>query len=125
MNNVEHVSLNALAKILGRSKSGLHYLEKTGHISRNSLGKFDIAEVQRAIAKNVDETMAHRRKSGVAAGVRSSVRTPLRTPVRTSRAGDSNTCKMMLDGKLVTIEQAEAERDRCLAMAARLKEKFR
>lgn len=125
MNGIEPVSLNALAKILGRSKSGLHYLEKAGHIKRNSLGKFDIAEVQRAIAENVDQTMANRRKSDGAPGVRTLVRTSVRRPVRTDRAGDSNNGdKLMLDGKLVTIEQAEAERDRCLALLADLQRNY-
>lgn len=102
------VSLNALAKILGRSKSGLHYLERAGHIRRNFQGKFDIAEVQRAIAETVDQSMAHRR--------RKQCRAP---DVRTRAADRSNTRRMVrLDGKLVTIEQAEAERDRCLKLLA-------
>lgn len=121
MNSIEPVSLNALAKILGRSKSGLHYLEKAGHIKRNSLGKFDIADVQRAIAENVDLTMANRRKTDGKTGVRTAVRTGVRTVGRES----SNTDGMvMLDGKPVTIEQAEAERDRCLAMLADLQRNY-
>jgi len=105
----EPVSLNALAKILGRSKSGLHYLEKRGHIKRNLLGKFDIAEVQRAIATTVDQAKAHRRKA------------PNSPDVRTRAISRSNKPGMVrLDGKWVTIEQATAERDRYLALLAEL-----
>ncbi len=118
MKETEPVSLNALAKILGRSKSGLHYLEKVGHIKRNSLGKFDIAEVQRAIAKSVDRAIANRRKLNGSPGVRTSV-------VRTGAASGSNTDgKVRIDGKLVTIEQAEAERDRCRKLLAEFRMKY-
>ncbi|WP_338690414.1 hypothetical protein V5279_28945 [Bradyrhizobium sp. 26S5] len=115
-NTASSVSLSALAKILGRSKSGLWWLEKSGHIKRNALGKFDIAEVQRAIAETVDQTMAHRRK------VRAPVRTAaVRTTLEERRSNGDD--EVLVDGKWMPIEQAIALRDRYLALAAELKER--
>ncbi|WOH70669.1 hypothetical protein RX330_20445 [Bradyrhizobium sp. NDS-1] len=108
------VSLNALAKILGRSKSGLHYLEKAGHIRRNSLGKFDIADVQRAIAETVDQSMAHRRKPPSPI-VRTAV---VRTAHDDCSNGDRE--RVFVDGKWIPVEQAEAMRDRYLRLLAEL-----
>lgn len=114
-NPASAVSLSALAKILNRSKSGLWWLEKTGHIKRNALGKFDIAEVQRAIAETVDQTMAHRRKL------------PVRTDVRTTPADCSNSTdgerEVFVDGKWMPFEQAKAMRDRYLQLLAELNER--
>jgi hypothetical protein len=117
MSNTEPVSLNALAKILGRSKSGLHYLEKSGHIKRNSQGKFDIAEVQRAIAETVDQTMSHRRK------VRSAVRTEGVRTAEDDRSNDDADREVFVDGKWIPFEQAKAMRDRYLQLLAELKDR--
>ncbi|MDN5003981.1 hypothetical protein ACFQZO_24390 [Bradyrhizobium sp. GCM10027634] len=114
-NTDSSVSLNALAKILGRSKSGLHYLEKAGHIRRNSLGKFDIAEVQRAIAETVDQTMSHRRKVPVRTG---DVRTALGS---CSNSDDDR--EVLVDDEWIPIEQAKAMRDRYLRLLAELNER--
>src|SRR4051794_40732152 len=99
-NTASAVSLSALAKILDRSKSGLWWLEKAGHIKRNSQGKFDISEVQRAIAETVDQTMAHRRKA----------RGPVRTEgVRTAAEDDRSNAErqVFVDGKWIPFEQAK------------------
>lgn len=56
--NSEPLSLNALAKVLGRAKSGLHRLARNGQIPRLPDGKFDLAAVQKALAANIDPSRA-------------------------------------------------------------------
>jgi hypothetical protein len=114
MSNTEPVSLNVLAKILGRSKSGLFYLERAGHIQRNSQGKFDIAEVQRAIAESVDQTKSHRRKGVRTQGVRTRAET---------RSNSGEEVEVRVDGRWIPIERAKAMRDRYLALLAELNER--
>lgn len=51
---MEDYSLSALAKVLGRAKSGLHKLAKSGQIPMLSNGRYNLASVQAALASNVD-----------------------------------------------------------------------
>ena len=51
---MEDYSLSALAKGLGRAKSGLHKLAKNGQIPKLANGRFDLAAVQKALAANID-----------------------------------------------------------------------
>lgn len=63
---VEDYSLTAIAKILGRAKSGLHKLAKSGQITALPNGRYDLATVQRALSVNIDP--ARRRGVHLASG---------------------------------------------------------
>lgn len=53
-------SLSALAKVLGRAKSGLHKLAKSKQIPQQLNGKFNLAAVQAALASNLEPGRAKR-----------------------------------------------------------------
>jgi hypothetical protein len=53
-------SLTALAKVLGRAKSGLHKLAKNGQIPQLSNGRYDLAAVQKALDSNLDPSRRKR-----------------------------------------------------------------
>jgi hypothetical protein len=53
-------SLTALAKVLGRAKSGLHKLAAKGQIPKQENGRFNLAAVQAALKANLEPSRAKR-----------------------------------------------------------------
>ena len=79
---MEDYSLTAIAKILGRAKSGLHKLAKAGQIQALPNGRYDLASVQKALAANIDPS--RRRAAHPAAGERPGEQKPARVNAPTS-----------------------------------------
>jgi len=52
--NGERLTLSELARRLGRAKSGLHKLAAAGQIPKGLDGLYDVAEVEAALAANID-----------------------------------------------------------------------
>jgi hypothetical protein len=50
----EDYSLTAISKILGRAKSGMHKLAKSGQIPKQMNGRYNLAAVQAALAANIE-----------------------------------------------------------------------
>jgi hypothetical protein len=109
---IEYLSLGALAKALGRDKSGLSRHAKRGTIPKRSDGTFDLEKVRLALAKNVDLAMARparRRVDGQQStpGLRSTRQrsTPIddREPV-----SGYDIERILVDGKFMKVGNAEA-----------------
>jgi len=111
---VEYLSLGALAKRLGRDKSGLSRHAKNGTIPRRSDGKFDLEKVKTALTKNVDLSKARTVDRRATTPVDASTSTPRQraqrsTPIdRRAPVGGYDVEAILVDGKFMTIRNAEA-----------------
>jgi hypothetical protein len=122
---VEYLSLGALAKALGRDKSGLSRHAKKGTIPKRSDGTFDLEKVRLALAKNVDLAMARPARRRVARlqstpGLRST-RQQSTPPIdeREPVAG-FDVERILVDGKFMTIGNAQALAETYRAALAKL-----
>jgi hypothetical protein len=109
---VEYLSLGALAKALGRDKSGLSRHAKRGTIPKRSDGTFDLEKVRRALKENVDLAMARPARRRVDGQQSTSTSTSTRqrsTPIdeREPVAG-CDVERIMVDGKFMTVRNAQA-----------------
>src|ERR1700722_18672445 len=122
----EYLSLGALAKALGRDKSGLSRHAKKGTIPKRSDGTFDLEKVRLALAKNVDLAMARPARRRVARlqstlGQQSASTRQRATPVdeREPVAG-FDVERILVDGQLMTIDNAQALAETYRAALAKL-----
>lgn len=60
MNGIDDYSLSAIAKILGRAKSGLHKLSQRGQIPKQTNGRYNLRAVQEALKANIEPSRAKR-----------------------------------------------------------------
>jgi hypothetical protein len=113
---VEYLSLSALARALGRDKSGLGRHAKKGTIPKRSDGTFDLEKVRLALAKNVDLAMARPARRRVALlqstnGLQSpsTHQRQRSTPVddREPVAG-YDVERILVDGRFMTVANAQA-----------------
>jgi hypothetical protein len=121
----EFLSLSALARALGRDKSGLGRHAKKGTIPRRSDGKFDLEAVRRALKQNVDLAMARPARRRVASlqsthSLRST-RQQLSTPIdEREPVTGLDIERVLVDGKFMTIDNAQALAETYRARLAKL-----
>jgi hypothetical protein len=121
----EFLSLSALAKALGRDKSGLSRHAKRGTIPKRSDGKFDLEAVRRALKENVDLAMARPARRRVAGqqstpGLRSTRQQS--TPPIDDREPVTgfDVERILIDGKFMTFDNARALAETYRARLAKL-----
>jgi hypothetical protein len=121
----EFLSLSALARALGRDKSGLSRHAKRGTIPKRSDGKFDLEAVRRALKENIDLAMVRPAQRCVVAGqesthgLRSTRQRSTRNDEREPVAG-FDVERILVDGKFMTIDNAQALAETYRAALAKL-----
>ncbi|MEH2570654.1 hypothetical protein [Bradyrhizobium sp. AZCC 2289] len=111
---VEYLSLSALAKALGRDKSGLSRHAKKGTIPKRSDGTFDLEKVRLALAQNVDLAMARPARRRAARlqstlGQQSTSTRQRSTPIdKREPVNGYDVERILVDGKFMTVGNATA-----------------
>jgi hypothetical protein len=119
-NNSEPLSLSAMAKVLGRAKSGLHRLARKGQIPRLANGKFDLAAVQAALKANLEPSRAKRVHSKGEQSARERVnKKPVKTPEDAAEAVSLIRGILEQQGAVVGVVDFQAVRTALLILQTR------
>jgi hypothetical protein len=108
----EILSLNALAKALGRDKAGLSRHAKNGTIPKRSDGKFDLEKVSAALKLNVDLSKARmppgQRKAVDQSSTPRRRSTPSALIDHRSPVAGHDVETILVDGRFMTVANAQA-----------------